>query len=78
MVSTDIGGGMAKTLIDIDDEALAEAAELFGTTTKKDTVNTALREAVQRRRRLRALERLAEMAAAGDFDELLDKKSYRR
>ena len=69
---------MTKSLIDVDDEALAEAAALFGTRTKKDTVNTALREAAQRLRRLRALEELAEMGGAGDFDELLDKRTYRR
>lgn len=69
---------MTKSLIDLDDEALSEAAALFGTRTKKDTVNTALREAAQRLRRLRALEDLAEMGRAGDFDELLDKRTYRR
>jgi Arc/MetJ family transcription regulator len=68
---------MTKSLIDLDDEALAEAAILFGTTTKKDTVNTALREAAQRLRRIEALDRLSEMGAAGDFDELLDKRAYR-
>ncbi|HET6531123.1 MAG TPA: type II toxin-antitoxin system VapB family antitoxin [Actinoplanes sp.] len=69
---------MTKSLIDLDDEALAGAAELLGTKTKKDTVNTALREVAQRLRRLRALEKLADMGAAGDFDELLDKRNYRR
>ena len=69
---------MAKTLIDIDEEALAGAAKLFGTKTKKDTVNTALREAAQRVHRREAYDRLAEMAAAGDFDDLLDKRKYRR
>ena len=68
---------MTKSLIDLGDEALAEAAMLFGTKTKKDAVNTALREAAQRSRRLRALDQLGEMGAAGDFDELLDKKAYR-
>ena len=68
---------VTKMLIDLDDEALAEAAVLFGTTTTKDTVNTALSEAAQRSRRLRALDRLGEMGAAGDFDELLDKRAYR-
>jgi Bacterial antitoxin of type II TA system, VapB len=33
-----------KTAIEIDQEALALAAEVLGTTTKKDTVNAALRE----------------------------------
>jgi Arc/MetJ family transcription regulator len=69
---------VTKSLIDLDDGALAEAAVLFGTTTKKDTVNTALREAALRLRRLKALEELGEMGAAGDFDELLDKRTYRK
>ena len=68
---------MTESLIDLDDEALTEAAMLFGTKTKKDTVNTALREAAQRTRRLQALERLSEIAATGVFDELLDKRNYR-
>jgi Arc/MetJ family transcription regulator len=68
---------MTKSLIDLDDDALAEAAALFGTTTKKDTVNTALREAAQRLRRARALARLAEIAETGQFDELLEKRNRR-
>jgi Arc/MetJ family transcription regulator len=68
---------MTKVLIDIDDEALAEAAELLGTTTKKDTVNTSLRETAQRLRRAQALARLGELGQAGAFDELLDKSTYR-
>lgn len=35
---------MAKTLIDIDDGLLEAARQALGTTTKKDTVNAALRE----------------------------------
>ncbi|MDX6332850.1 MAG: hypothetical protein QOG05_190 [Streptosporangiaceae bacterium] len=63
----------------IDQEALAIAAEVLGTTTKKDTVNAALREVGQRLVRLRALARLGEMADRGDFDEFLDgKAAYRR
>jgi Arc/MetJ family transcription regulator len=34
---------MAKTSIAIDEEALAAAAEVLGTKTKKNTVNAALR-----------------------------------
>ncbi|MFF8013169.1 type II toxin-antitoxin system VapB family antitoxin [Streptomyces sp. NPDC007929] len=69
---------MTKTLIDIDEELLAEAAIVFGTKTKKDTVNAALREGVERKKRALALARLAARADAGDFDELLEKESYRR
>ncbi|MFD9395871.1 type II toxin-antitoxin system VapB family antitoxin [Streptomyces sp. NPDC060000] len=69
---------MPKTLIDIDEELLAEAAIAFGTRTKKDTVNAALREGVQRKKRALALARLAARADEGDFDLLLDKETYRR
>ncbi|MER5911621.1 type II toxin-antitoxin system VapB family antitoxin [Streptomyces sp. NPDC001982] len=69
---------MTKTLIDIDEELLAEAAIAFGTKTKKDTVNAALKEGVERKKRALALARLAARADAGDFDVLLDKGSYRR
>lgn len=44
-----------KTMIDIDDEALAAAARALGTSTKKDTVNAALRLAGERQRRIDAL-----------------------
>lgn len=68
---------MAKVLIDIDEEALAEASSLLGTSTKKDTVNTALREAAQRLRRANALATLAERGESGEFDQLLNKSAYR-
>ena len=44
-----------KTMIDLDDEALALAARELGTTTKKDTVNAALSFVAQRRRRIEQL-----------------------
>jgi len=70
---------MVKTPIEIDEEALATAAEVLGTKTKKDTVNAALREVGQRLVRLQALARLGEMADRGDFDEFVGNKSaYRR
>lgn len=67
--------GMVKTLIEIDEDALATAAEVLGTKTTKDTVNAALREVGERRVRLRALARLGEMADRGDFDEFLGNKA---
>ena len=70
---------MVKTPIEIDEDALTVAAEVLGTKTKKDTVNAALREVGQRLVRLRALNRLGEMADRGDFDEFAGNKSaYRR
>ncbi|MDR7278022.1 type II toxin-antitoxin system VapB family antitoxin [Catenuloplanes atrovinosus] len=68
---------MAKVLIDVDDDALAEASRLLGTKTKKDTVNAALRTTAEQLRRAQALSRLAELGEAGAFDELLDKSTYR-
>jgi Arc/MetJ family transcription regulator len=68
---------VTKVLIDIDDDALAEAAELLGTKTKKDTVNTSLRETATQLRRGRALARLAELGESGAFDALLNKDAYR-
>lgn len=49
---------MARTLVDINEEALAAAAAELGTTTKVDTVNRALAEIAARPQRLAALERL--------------------
>jgi Arc/MetJ family transcription regulator len=69
---------VTKTLIDIDDDLLAEAAIAFGTKSKKDTVKAALREGVERKKRALALARLAERADSGEFDVLLDRENYRR
>ncbi|MFC8528428.1 type II toxin-antitoxin system VapB family antitoxin [Nocardia sp. NPDC057227] len=69
---------MSKLLIEVDDDALAEAQQLLGTSTKKDTVNAALVEVARRLKRVKALNGLAEMAEQGDFDSLLDKREYRR
>jgi Arc/MetJ family transcription regulator len=61
---------VAKTLIDVDEELLAEATTALGTVSKKDTVNAALRQAVEasRERRRRALEDLQRIADEGGFD----------
>ncbi|MEV0640123.1 type II toxin-antitoxin system VapB family antitoxin [Streptomyces sp. NPDC050619] len=59
---------MSRTVIDLDDEALAEAARHLGTSTKKDTVNAALREIADRRRRAAAVERMRRMVAEGEID----------
>ena len=44
-----------RTIIDIDDQLLEAAQTELGTTTKKDTVNEALRYVAQRRARAHAL-----------------------
>jgi Arc/MetJ family transcription regulator len=48
----------ARTVIDLDDELVADVAKALGTSTKNDTVNTALREVLENRRRALALTRL--------------------
>jgi Arc/MetJ family transcription regulator len=55
---------MTRTMIDLNDEKLAEAAQILGTHTKVDTVNRALAEVVNRRKQLEFIDDLA----AGDID----------
>jgi Arc/MetJ family transcription regulator len=71
---------MSRTVIDLDDELLAGVAQALGTNTKKDTVNTALREVLDNRRRALALTRLRTAADEDGFDLDLfeDKRNYRR
>jgi Arc/MetJ family transcription regulator len=54
---------MSRTLIDVDDDALARAAAVLGTTTKVETVNRALQLVA---------ERAARQAQRDRFDSLLD------
>jgi Arc/MetJ family transcription regulator len=67
-------------VIDLDDDMLADVARALGTRTKKDTVNAALREVLENRRRALALTKLREATADGAFDLALlaDKANYRR
>ncbi|MCW2932852.1 MAG: hypothetical protein JWM19_3814 [Actinomycetia bacterium] len=71
---------MARTVIDLDDELLASVARELGTSTKKDTVNAALRQVLETRRRALALTRLRDAVTDGAFDLALlqDKHNYRR
>jgi Arc/MetJ family transcription regulator len=69
---------MSWLLVDVDDEALAEAQRLLGTRTKRETVNAALAEVSARMRRLRALDKLVAMGQDGHWEMFLDKANYRR
>ena len=64
---------MAKTLIDIDEEQLAAAAQILKTRTKKDTVNAALRQVTALAARRRDLERLM----SGSLPDLSDEEVMR-
>ncbi|EHY88016.1 transcription regulator of the Arc/MetJ class [Saccharomonospora azurea NA-128] len=81
-VQFDIRGdiAMSRTVIDLDDQLVTEVARALGTSTKKDTVNTALREVLENRRRALALTRLRAAAADGavDLDVLDHKADHRR
>ncbi len=50
---------MSKTLIDVDEQALAEAQAALKTSTKRDTINTALREVAALHARRQELQRLS-------------------
>jgi Arc/MetJ family transcription regulator len=42
---------MARTVIELDDDKLAQVAQILGTTTKVGTVDAALEDVIKRRRR---------------------------
>jgi Arc/MetJ family transcription regulator len=52
--------GMSITQIDLDDDVLAEAMRLMGTTTKEETANQALTEYARCVKRFEAAEKRAE------------------
>ena len=60
---------MTKTLIDIDDDLLDRAATVLGVTTKKDTVNVALQDVVDRAERAKGLAWLFSTHALDDLSD---------
>jgi Arc/MetJ family transcription regulator len=64
---------VAKTLIDVNEEYLAAAAQVLHTSTKKDTVNAALREVSALAARRRDLHRLT----SGGLPDLEDENVMR-
>jgi Arc/MetJ family transcription regulator len=58
---------MAKTLLDLDENLVAEAAAALGTKTKKDTVTLALQRVTEEAQAQRAAA-LADLIAAADAD----------
>jgi Arc/MetJ family transcription regulator len=62
------------TNLAIDDELLEEAVKIGGKPTKRETVNEALREYIQRRKRIKALEAFGTIA----MDPAYDYKKMRR
>lgn len=59
---------MTVTQIDLDDEALAEVMRIARVHTKKEGVNLAMRDYVERFRRIEALARFREQAKGWDYE----------
>lgn len=59
-----------RTNIEINDDLMAEAMEVFGVKTKREAVERALYDAVRIRRQLRALEELRGSGWYGDEAEV--------
>jgi Arc/MetJ family transcription regulator len=69
---------MSRTVLDVDDEALAEAMKEYRTRRKVDAVNRALREVAERRaRRLREASGTWDKMAA-DMAEVDWNRAWRR
>lgn len=62
------------TNLAIDDDLLTEAQKVGGHRTKKDTVNEALREYIQRRRQAK----ITDLFGTIEFDSTYDYKKQRR
>jgi Arc/MetJ family transcription regulator len=69
---------MARTVVDIDDDALAAAAKVLKTSTKKDTINAALREIAQRDTRARMLDRFADDPDYWAQEQQARERAWRR
>ena len=59
---------MSVTQIDLDDEALSEVMRIAGVHTKTDAVNLAMRDYIERFRRIEALVRSREDAKGWDYE----------
>ena len=65
-----------RTNIDIDDQLLAEAMAATGQTTKRGTVEEALRRIVKLHRQVQAIEALRGIGWEGDLDAMREGREY--
>jgi Arc/MetJ family transcription regulator len=63
-----------RTNIEIDDALMAEAMTATGAKTKREAVETALRQVVRAERQLRAIQGLRGTGWEGDLDEMRTDK----
>jgi Arc/MetJ family transcription regulator len=68
---------MSTTQIELDQELLSQAATILGTTTKKSTVNEALRRVVQEEFRRRHVDELADGALPDLADPAVMDSAWR-
>lgn len=66
-----------RTNIELNDELLSEAMKFSGLSTKKATVELALREYVEDARRREALEAMYGMGWDGDLDAMREEWTFR-
>lgn len=66
---------MTVTQIDLDDDALAEVMRIAGVHTKKEAVNLAMRDYVDRFRRIEAIARVREQAQNWDYEGWLTARA---
>ena len=64
---------MSKTHIDIDEDLLAQVAQITGTSTKRETVQAALQLALRQGQRRAAVERLIARGQSGYFATVLQE-----
>jgi Arc/MetJ family transcription regulator len=65
-----------RTNIDIDDELLIQAMAAAGTTTKKATVEQALRQLVDNHRGRQAIANLRGLGWEGNLDEMRQSRNF--
>jgi Arc/MetJ family transcription regulator len=65
-----------RTNIDIDDELMAEAMKATGLSSKKATVEEALRWVIRNRKRKQAMEELRGIGWEGDLDEMRQGRDF--
>ena len=73
-----MGVQVSVTQIDLDDEALIEVMRIAGVHTKKEAVNLAMRDYVERFRRIEALARSREQAQGWDYEGWLTSRADER
>jgi Arc/MetJ family transcription regulator len=65
-----------RTNIDLDDKLVTKVKKILGTTTKKATIDEALRRVLRNHEARRAIERLAGLGWEGDLDAMRQGRTF--